>query len=107
MVDPSVLELGAGGLLAFMIIREVLNFVAKWKTGQGAGSTQLMIKQVQDLYDWHNINDDDGVKRWYVKQSLEDSVRSVADAITAQNKILLQLTATNDALLKVIEKITD
>ena len=111
MVDPSIVELGAGGLVAYIIIREVLGFLSRRKNDDNASSStgrmQLMQKQVQDLHEWHNVNDDDGVKRWYVKHSLENTIQNIADAINTQNQILHQLTVTNDMLLKVIEKMRE
>ena len=40
-------------------------------------------KQSEDMYDWHNKSDADGVKVWYVRQSLENALRDNAKATEA------------------------
>lgn len=40
-------------------------------------------KQSEDMYDWHNKSDGDGVKVWYVRQSLENALRDNAKATEA------------------------
>lgn len=47
--------------------------------------------QQRDLWIWHNEKDDDGVPRWYVRKSLEESIKR-------QNKILSELTKAVDKL---------
>lgn len=40
-------------------------------------------KESEDMYDWHNKSDGDGVKVWYVRQSLENALRDNAKATEA------------------------
>lgn len=40
-------------------------------------------KQSEEMYDWHNKSDPDGVKIWYVRQSLENALRDNAKATEA------------------------
>ena len=47
--------------------------------------------QQRDLWIWHNEKDDDGVPRWYVRKSLEESIRR-------QNELLTDLTKAVDKL---------
>lgn len=47
--------------------------------------------QQRDLWIWHNEKDDDGVPRWYVRKSLEESIRR-------QNELLADLTKAVDKL---------
>lgn len=49
------------------------------------------MRQIQDLYDWHNVRDRDGRFAWYVRQSLESSLDRLADAILAQTDVLKDL----------------
>lgn len=42
-----------------------------------------LAKQSDDMYDWHNKSDGDGVKVWYVRQSLENALRDNAKATEA------------------------
>ena len=47
-----------------------------------------MGNQTRDLWVWHNKEDADGVKVWYVRQSLEDAIQRLADNIATQTKML-------------------
>lgn len=40
-------------------------------------------KQTKDMYEWHDKSDADGVKIWYVRQSLENALRDNAKATEA------------------------
>lgn len=44
---------------------------------------EIMAKKNDDMYDWHNKSDADGVKVWYVRQSLENALRDNAKATEA------------------------
>lgn len=44
---------------------------------------EVLSKQSEDMYDWHNKSDADGVKVWYVRQSLENALRDNAKATEA------------------------
>jgi len=49
---------------------------------------QLVSKQIQDLWDWHNVNDTEGVKLWYVRRSLEEAITKLATNIELETKLL-------------------
>jgi peptidoglycan hydrolase CwlO-like protein len=38
-------------------------------------------KKIQDLWDWHNVKDSEGVPRWYVRKSLEESINKLEASI--------------------------
>ena len=66
-----------------------------------------LIKQSQDMYDWHNKSDADGVKIWYVRQSLENALRDNAKATEAiarnielQTRLLEEMIANQRNLSK-------
>lgn len=40
----------------------------------------------EEMYEWHNKSDQDGVKIWYVRQSLENALRDNAKAVEAVAK---------------------
>jgi hypothetical protein len=48
------------------------------------------IKEIKDMYDWHNKSDEDGVKIWYIRKSLEMVLRENAQetAVLARNSEL-------------------
>ena len=56
-------------LIAVLVIDRILSML---KT-RGIDLT-LMARQMQDLHDWHNTKDDDGVFKWMIRQSLESAI---------------------------------
>lgn len=44
---------------------------------------KILLKQSEDMYEWHDKSDTDGVKIWYVRQSLENALRDNAKATEA------------------------
>ena len=42
-----------------------------------------LIEQSDEMHEWHNKSDQDGVKIWYVRQSLENALRDNAKAVEA------------------------
>jgi hypothetical protein len=47
--------------------------------------------KTKDLYDWHNKEDSEGVKVWYVRKTLEEAIVKLADNIDKQTDILRDL----------------
>jgi archaellum component FlaC len=60
-----------------------------------------MLRQTTELHEWHKVADEDGVKVWYVRRSLEKAVDRLADAVETANTLgqeqvrLLQTLTTN------------
>ena len=44
---------------------------------------ETLSKQSEEMYNWHDKSDADGVKVWYVRQSLENALRDNAKATEA------------------------
>jgi hypothetical protein len=51
----------------------------------------LMAKQVAELHRWHDRDDDEGVKVWYVRKSLEEAVEKLANNIAEQTRIFQEM----------------
>ena len=60
-------------------------------------------RQSADLHDWHNVNDQDGVKIWYVRPSLAEAVVSLSDNIAQQTKILENIARITKETLETIK----
>lgn len=47
-------------------------------------------KDTKEMYDWHDKSDEDGVKIWYIRKSLENVLRenAMATAVLAKNSEL-------------------
>ena len=103
----ALTQLGVGGIFAVLVIRSVLDFLAKreaTKNGGARGTTSThgmmatqqlndLVRQVRELHEWHAKEDDDGVKVWYVRKSLEQSIARLADAAEQQTRALRDLVA--------------
>jgi hypothetical protein len=78
-------NLTAGGVLALLIIREVLGFLKTRNGGSGvsisAKELHRMASQIEKLYDWHDQKDEDGVPVWYVRKSLERHIGELTETL--------------------------
>lgn len=103
----ALAQVGGGGLLAFLIIREVLRFLTKRRVNdkhiknsvicRDSESFVELKRQVNDLHKWHDMSDSDGVKIWYVRRSLEDAIEKLATNIGTQTRVLQDLcTSVHD-----------
>ncbi len=102
--EGKILELGVGLIAALMVIREVLNFLDKKKGGPDEpgsligehvsdvkGSVTAIKDKVDDLHEWHNKTDADGVPLWYVRRSLEESIRALGEKIYLQIEVQTEI----------------
>ncbi|HML96681.1 MAG TPA: hypothetical protein PKC29_14760 [Thermodesulfobacteriota bacterium] len=102
--EGKILELGVGLIAALMVIREVLNFLDK-RRGSDRESDSLMSEhvsdvkgsvtaikdKVDDLHEWHNKTDADGVPLWYVRRSLEESIKALGEKIYLQIEVQTEI----------------
>ena len=104
MMDARLLELGVGFIAAIMVIREVLGFLDKKKNGASGqsiimnehvnevrGAVSAIKDKVDDLHEWHNKTDADGIPLWYVRRSLEESIRELGEKIYLQIEIQTEI----------------
>ena len=68
-----------------MVLREVFAFL---RGRSPARNGNLQAKQIADLWEWHNRSDEEGVKVWYVRKSLERSINRLADNVQEQTQVL-------------------
>ena len=52
---------------------------------------QKLARQQEDLWQWHAREDDEGVKVWYVRRSLEDAIKELSLSIRTQTEVMSQL----------------
>ena len=85
-------QLVGGGLLAYIIIREVLDFIAKRKESSGTTDLDTRVSEIHANVVWlreiHDVKDADGVPVWYVRQSLEHAIEKLSESITKQTELL-------------------
>lgn len=110
-METLLLQLGVGGIFAILILKTVFDFLTKKKdekkNGNGNGlSTVKVALQIKDLWDWHNISDEDGVKLWYFRRSLEPAVHKLAENIESQTRILQMLADRLERIERDLDKVT-
>ena len=66
------------------------------KTGKMEIKVDSMLHLTRTMYDWHDISDEDGVKIWYVRRSLEEALQENVRAIN----ILAKNSETQTKLLE-------
>ncbi|PCJ26706.1 MAG: hypothetical protein COA94_04735 [Rickettsiales bacterium] len=69
------------------------------------GQLFILANRVKDLWDWHNINDEEGVKIWYVRKSLEDAVKDMAASTNKIATVLDRMAERDILILRVLEKL--
>jgi len=86
MVDPMMTQIGVVGCFALLVIDRVLKLVKP----NGLDSRQTC-QQIKDLHKWHDRDDEEGVKVWYVRRSLELAVEKLASNIDIQTRVMQDL----------------
>ena len=87
-----LVQLGVGGIFCVLVLRLVFDFLSKKKFGKnGLCLTPKIIQQIQDLWEWHSKTDDEGVKVWYVRRSLEKAIERLAENTDTQTTVLTEL----------------
>jgi hypothetical protein len=100
------------GAVALLMLKEVLAFVLSFINKRINGKTKPDMpnkaivevlekyrreyfspthRMTVDLHEWHNVNDQDGVKIWYVRPSLAEAVKELSKNIAQQTQILREL----------------
>ncbi len=103
----EVMDLGVGATFSLIIIKMVFDFVKGRKRNGDDGYKEIeKIKAVSydiknkldDLHEWHNVRDNDGVPIWYVRRSLEEAINKLADNIAMQTQLFQQMSLKIDNL---------
>jgi len=108
-VEPSLVDIGLGGMLALLIIREVFGFLRDRKE-KGLGDeyrcffnpgdwaemgrkVSIMSNKVDRIHEMHDVKDIDGTYIWYMKSSLVASIDRLAAATAEQGQAFRELVA--------------
>ena len=66
-----------------------------------------MAREIHTMYEWHDKDDQDGVKVWYIRQSLENVLRDNASAVAAiaknselQTRLLEEMLESQKILIR-------
>ena len=97
---------GSGAMVSLLMLKEVSSFLKDRKNGKNHQSHQHdltdklddLSRQIENLYDWHNVRDQDGVPVWYFKRSLEDTLDKLSDSITKQTLAMERIALRMEAM---------
>ena len=64
---------------------------------------QKLARQQEDLWNWHAREDDEGVKVWYVRRSLEDAIKELSLSIRSQTEVMAQLASRVSSVENAVE----
>lgn len=92
---PQQIALAAAIIfLALWIVRELMTIRKRGKLDKICGLLALINeklekqgRQTEDLHEWHDVKDNEGVRLWYVRRSLEDAIKELATNIGRQTEI--------------------
>jgi hypothetical protein len=90
-MDDQFLQVGAGGLFALLVLREVFGFLKEKVRAQSNLVIDNMAKQIQELHEWHAVTDEDGVKIWYLRRSLEGAIEKLTNNLDIQTQLLREM----------------
>lgn len=90
-MEDQLLQIGAGGLFALLILREVFGFLKEKVRAQSNTVIDIMAKQINELHEWHAVTDEDGVKIWYLRRSLENAIEKLTNNLDIQTQLLREL----------------
>lgn len=85
-------NVGTAGILAILMLREVLNFLRKREESTHSfGDIEELKRQIDELHQWHNKDDSDGVKIWYIRSSLVSNIDKLTDTMSIQTQTLSKI----------------
>jgi len=110
MNDNLLLQLGVGGIIALLVLKSVFDFLQTTKFVKNgrpsveellrqvvatnsalAEQMQVLVQETHDLWMWHSQTDEEGVKVWYVRKSLENAIMKLADNVDREIGLLERL----------------
>ena len=129
-------NMGIGGILLFMVVKEWLIFQKRKADGfsysdmakkleQIDKRTEFTVREIEriepkveklfkestDSWTWHSATDSSGVFRWWNKQSFEDVLKELTKAIQEQTKVfsevILVIKNTNDEVRRMDSELRD
>jgi hypothetical protein len=90
-MEQQLLQLGAGGLFALLVLREVFGFLKERVRYTHNTALEQMAKEVHEMHEWHAVTDEDGVKVWYIRRSLENTLDKLSHTLDAQTQLLKEM----------------
>lgn len=68
---------------------------------------ELLNQRVNELYNWHNVVDDDNVKIWYLRKSFTDAISKISDHSEETNKLFMKMAESIEKMSEVLYDIRE
>lgn len=101
-MNEAMMQLTCGGILAVLVIREVMAFL-KTRNGKNNGTAQKLVRDVaslrmesRDMHEWHKPNPD-GRQTWKNSELIE--------AVLEMKKVVENNTQVTARLLPILERL--
>jgi hypothetical protein len=85
---------GAFGIFVILLVREFPKLIAALRNSRRNEVVSFTVEDrrlLRDLHDWHDKEDAEGVKVWYVRRSLEEAITKLSENIEKQTEILTEI----------------
>ena len=89
-IDKVIAQLRARGI--------DLNKMAKQLDHIDEADLPGMSRRLRELHGWHDKTDEDGVRIWYVRRSLETAIRDLSENVKAQTELLRTMVSKMDSM---------
>ena len=61
---------------------------------------------VEELHEWHNHSDADGVKVWWVRRSLEQVIKELTQAVNELSRANSNNMSNTQSIANVLDRVT-
>ena len=65
----------------------------------------VIANQLNDLHQWHNVKDEEGMPVWYVRRSLGDAIQSLSENIKIVADVLRVISTAQNEIQRDIHDI--
>ena len=113
MIPEPITQIALIVAIIAVILDKTLPWIAKKKNGGWSTEDRLkylsekvaiITPQIRDLHHWHNKEDADGVKVWYIRQSLEQAIAKLGDTLERQTIVMEALARNQEMMLNKMQQ---
>lgn len=85
-------------------VLEIKTIIEKIDAHNDKSKEELHIinNRISELYNWHNIVDDDNVKIWYIRKSFTDAILKISDNSEETNKLFLKMAESLERMSEIL-----
>jgi gas vesicle protein len=101
-------QLGVGGAIVVLLLLDKMGLLGKDKRhSENQQILRSMEKQIDDLYKWHDVRDSDGVPKWFIRDSLEETMKVMNNNMDKLANNIGEQTVVLKELVRQVRKTDD